>query len=208
MAHRLTTACAAALLLLGTFGTAYAAAGSAPVTAPDHVMVHAGETNAVDVTANDNDADGDQLQVCRLGPVPRALGQSQVQNGSLFVAASRRAHGTYSVTYYACDDSYLSAGTLSVTVKPPRPTLDIVTVGDSPPGRIRLVNTYKHVTFHCQWHAADSDTVEGRAVVRPRSTVVVTVDEARFEIDCQSPHIGVAAVFGRGRPHVVTRTRP
>jgi hypothetical protein len=206
VAHRLTALGGAAALLLVTAGTAYAT-GSPPVTAPDHITLHAGEATTVDVTANDKDPDGDQLQVCRLSDVPHALRYSQVQGGDLVVGATARAHGTYSLTYYACDDSYLSAGTLTVTVKPPRPSLDIVAVGDAPPGRIRLVNTYKHTTFHCQWRPADSDKVEGRAVVRPRSTKVITVHEARFEIDCESAHIGVTAIYDRSREPRVTRVR-
>jgi hypothetical protein len=124
------------------------------------------------------------------------------------VIPSRRARGNYTLTYYACDNSYLTAGTLTVTVKPPAPTLDIIPVGDSPPGRIRLVNTYKNVTFHCQWQALDSDKVEGKATVRPRSTVVIEVHEAELMIDCSSPRAGVSAVFMRGGPTRVTRVRP
>jgi hypothetical protein len=205
VAHRLAALGGTAALLLGTVGTAYAATGSPPVTTPDHVTVHAGEGTPVDVTANDKDPDGDQLQVCRLGPMPRALRYSVVQEGLLFVGASPHAHGTYVLTYYACDESYLTAGTVTVDVKPPRPTLDIVPVGDAPPGRIRLVNTFKHTTFHCQWQPLDSEKVEGKAVVRPRSTVVVTVHEAQLEIDCNSPHAGVSAVFSGGGPPRVTR---
>jgi Bacterial Ig domain len=205
VAHRLAVLGAVAGVLLGTTATAYAATGSPPVTTPDHTTVHAGEGTPVDVTANDKDPDGDQLQVCRLGPLPRALRYSMVQQGTLFVGATPHAHGTYSLTYYACDESYLTAGTVTVQVKPPRPTLDIVPVGDAPPGRIRLVNTFKHATFHCQWGPLDSEKVEGKTVVRPRSTVVITVDEAQLEIDCESPHAGVSAIFSGSSPIRVER---
>jgi hypothetical protein len=201
VAHRLTILAGAVTLLLGT-PTAYAATGSPPVTTPDHVTMRAGEGSAVDVTANDSDPDGDQLEVCRVGPFPRAV-LAFVQDGDLIVLPSRRAHGTYTLTYYACDDSYLTVGTLTVSVRPPAPTLDIIPVGDAPPGRIRLVNTYKGQTFHCQWQGLDSNKVEGKAIVRPQSTVVIQVHEAEFEIDCTSAHAGVSAIFtGSGRSHV------
>jgi hypothetical protein len=205
VAHRLALLGGISALLLGTTVTAYAATGSPPVTTPDHVTLRAGEGIEVDVTANDKDPDGDQLEVCRLGDVPRALGPSFVQDGRLLVAANRRAHGTYTLTYYACDDSYLSAGTLTVDVRPPRPTLEIVPVGTAPPGRIRLVNTYKNQTFHCQWAPLGSEQVGGKATVRPRQTVVITVHEAQLEIDCESPHAGVSAVFSRGDHPRVSR---
>src|SRR5262249_17460521 len=146
----------------GTVGPTYAATGSPPVAAPDHVTVHAGDVTPVDVTANDSDPDGDEVQVCRLSHVPRALAHSQVQDGTLMLVAGGRAHGTYTLTYSACDDSSLSAGTLTVRVKPPRPSLEFRSIGDAPPGKIRLINTYKHATFHCQWNALGATKVEGR----------------------------------------------
>jgi Bacterial Ig domain len=187
----------AALLLAAP--TAYAATGSPPVTNPDHVTLRAGEGVAVDVTANDTDPDGAQLEVCRLGPLPRALRQSFAESGDLVVVSDRGARGTYALTYYACDESYLTAGTLTVTVRPPAPTFDIIPVGAAPPGRIRLVNTYKFQTFHCEWRAQGSDKIEGRAVVRPRRTVVIQVHEAELEITCTSPRASVGASFNEFR---------
>jgi hypothetical protein len=207
MAQRLTLLAGTAAFLIGA-PTAYAAMGSPPVTNPDHVTMRADEGSVVDVTANDSDPDGDQLEVCRVGPVPRALAASQVRDGELIVIPGRQAHGTYTLTYYACDASYLTAGTLTVKVRPPAPTLDIIPVGDAPPGRIRLVNTYKHQTFHCHWQALDSEKVEGRATVKPRSTVVIQVQDAEFMIDCNSPRAGVSAVFTQGFLSQVARTRP
>jgi len=193
MALRLLTLLGVAAVLTVT-PTAYAATGSPPVTNPDRVVLRAGEATPVDVTANDSDPDGYQLEVCRVGAVPRGI-EAQVEGGHLFLAAKPKAHGTYTLTYYACDDSYLTAGTLTVKVGPPAPTFDIVPVADAPPGRIRLVNTYKSKTFHCQWHALDSDKVQGKATVQPLSTVVIQVHEAELEIDCTSPHSDFSAVF-------------
>jgi len=182
--------------LLTVASTAYAASGSPPVTSPDHASVRAGDYSIVDVTANDLDPDGEQLEVCRLGPLPRPLAESGIQDGHLALVAGRRATGTYTLTYYACDSSYLTAGTVTVTVKPPAQTFDIVPVGDAPPGRLRLVNTYKHQTFHCQWHAFDSDKIEGQVKVGPLTTVTIQVHEAELSVDCTSPHSAVSAIFG------------
>jgi hypothetical protein len=205
VAHRVAALGGTAALVLGTVCTAYAATGSPPVTTADVITMNAGDAMEIDVTANDKDPDGDQLEVCRLGPLPRALRESFVTAGKLVVATDRRAHGSHSLTYYACDDSYLSAGTLTVHVKPPRPTIDVIPVGDAPPGRLRLVNTYKNKTFHCQWGPLDSDEIEGRAVVRPGSTKIITVHEARLHLDCEGPHVGLSAIFDRPGQSLVTR---
>jgi hypothetical protein len=207
VAHRLTVLAGAVALLLGT-PAAYAATGSPPVTNPDHTSLRAGEGVVLDVTANDLDPDGEQLEVCRLGPLPRRLSESYIEDGDLVVVASRKGEGSYEVTYYACDSSYLTAGTVSVTVRPPAPTFDIIPVGDAPPGRIRLVNTYKNQTFHCQWQALDSDKVEGKATVKPLRTIVIEVHEAEFEIDCNSPRAGVSAIFTGSGPPRVQAVRP
>jgi hypothetical protein len=133
------------------------------------------------------------------------LAASFITDGQLLVLPSPRARGTYTVTYYACDTSYLTAGTLTVTVKPPLPTLDIIPVGDAPPGKIRLVNHFKHQTFHCQWQALDEgaeDEAEltgkpdGTATVRPLTTVVITVREAQLVILCLGSTAGFGAFFG------------
>ena len=88
MAHRLATLGGVSALLLCTTVSAYAATGSPPVTTPDHVALRAGDGMEVDVTANDKDPDGDQLEVCRLGDVPRALSPSFVHDGRLVVATT------------------------------------------------------------------------------------------------------------------------
>jgi hypothetical protein len=202
VAHRLSVAAGGAVLaLLGTVSSAYAATGSPPVTHPDSVTTKAGEVTLIDPVDNDSDPDGDSLEVCRLGAdVPRALSKSFVQDGDLAVVANKLARGTYQLTYYACDASYLTAGTVTVTVKPPAPTLDIVPVGDAPPGRVRIVNTYKHVTFHCQWGPIDARHPDGRATVKPHRTEVINLREAQAQVVCESPHIGVAAIFGKAGP--------
>jgi len=198
VAQRLRLAAAGAILvLLGTVPSAYAATGSPPVTHPDSVTIRAGEGTVIDPVDNDSDPDGDSLQVCRLGPdLPRALSQTSIQDGDLTVVAGRHARGTYQLTYYACDASYLTAGTVTVTVKPPAQTFDIRPVGEAPPGRIRLVNTYKRQTFRCQWHALDSEKIEGHVKVKPLTTVTIQVREAELSVDCISPHAAISATFG------------
>jgi hypothetical protein len=201
---------AAALAAAAISPAAQAATGSPPVTHPDEIVVFAGDAVLMDPADNDTDPDGDSLQVCRLGSdVPRKLAGSTVQDGDVVVAPSRKARGTYTLVYYACDTSYLTAGTITVHVKPPRPTLEVIPIGDAPPGPMRIKNTYKNRTFHCQWQATNSDKIEGKATVKPRSSVVIHVKEANLEIDCESGNssYGFGFVGGRdaGRP-LATKT--
>jgi hypothetical protein len=199
MARRLTLV-AVTTAVLAVSPTAYAGSGSPPVTVPDRLTMHAGEGALVDATANDSDPDGDSLQVCRLDPsVPRKLSQSFIDGGDLVVVANRRARGTYTLVYYACDSSYLTPGTVTVTVTPPAPTLDLIPIGDAPPGRMKIKNTYKHRTFRCEWRAMGSDEVEGKVTVRPRSSAVIVVKEEDFELDCSSGGVGYSFSFATGR---------
>src|SRR4051812_35932411 len=140
MARSLITLAAATTLLVGSAATAYAATGSPPVTTPDHVSIRAGDFAIVDVIANDKDPDGDQLDVCRVGPPSRKI-KAVAAEGQLAVVADRTARGTYTLTYYACDASYLTAGTLTITVGPPRQSFDILPVDFKHNAlRLRLVN--------------------------------------------------------------------
>jgi hypothetical protein len=198
MARWLTTIAAAALLL-GLGAPAYAATGAPPVTNPDVVQVRAGDFATADVTANDKDPDGDQLQVCRLGPVPRAL-EAAVADGQLVLVTSLRAHGTYTLTYYACDDSYLTAGTVTVVVGPPRPSFDIQPVARA--GKhdvvLKLVNTYRNKTFRCAWGPLHSDRVVGRATVKPDTTVRVRIHLSEFDLECTAPGQSYGISYGGG----------
>jgi hypothetical protein len=196
MGRSLTTLVAAAVLLVGSATTAYAATGSPPVTTPDQVKIRAGDFANPDVTANDLDPDGDQLEVCRVGGVPGDL-KAGVADGQLLLAARQSARGTYTLTYYACDSSYLTPGTVTVTVGPPRQSFDIRPIRFDP-YVLRLTNTYKHQTFHCQWGPIDSDRVVGTVSVKPLSTVTITVRLHEFDIDCTGPRGGYGAGFGSG----------
>jgi hypothetical protein len=175
-----------ALVLALVAAPAYAATGSAPVTAPDTVTVRAGQPELVDVVTNDSDPDGDELQVCLLDRPPRALRGSMVADGQLVVNPGSKARGTYTLTYYACDHDYLTPGTLTVRIRPPAPTVDVIPLG--PEGRFKIVNTFKRLSFRCEWRALGSDRVEGHARVAPRSSVVVRVSSSDAMFDCTGGH--------------------
>ncbi len=203
MAHRLTLLASGVVLALAS-PAAYAATGSPPVTQPDTVRMHAGEGMQFDLTANDTDPDGDELAVCRLGDdVPRKL-VALIAQGQLVVLARAKAEGTYTFTYYACDTSYLTPGQVTVNVGPPAPTLEVIVLGKLP-GRVRIVNNYKHRTFDCEWSGEDDEKADGQVTVPPRSSVVITVHETPTVIICSSSKFGYAILLERDRPVVRQR---
>ena len=215
MAQRSLTALAAVAALLLTAPAAHAATGSPPVTHPDTVTIHAGDGALIDPADNDSDPDGDSLQVCRLGPdVPRALSQSFVQGGGLVVSANRRARGTYTLTYYVCDSSYLTAGTITVHVGPPaRPSTSSRSVTRRPAGCGSSTPTSSGPSTASggRWarrrrRPLGEEKTEGKVNVKPRSSVVIRVHEANVEIDCESGNIGYSFGFATGRATVRYRT--
>jgi hypothetical protein len=202
VARGLTPVVAASLILGVVAATppSYAVTGSPPVTIADRVTVRAGGFDEVDVTGNDTDPDGDELQVCRLDAPPRALRGSSVSAGRLVVTAGPKARGSYTLTYYACDRSYLTAGTLTVQVRPPAPTLTVEPLAGLP-GKVRIHNTYKNRTFRCTWRGLGADRDEGHVTVKPRSSVVVRVRAASVEFDCTGGNASYGFGFvtdGRG----------
>jgi hypothetical protein len=131
-----------ALGLAGTLPPAQAAEGSPPVAVDDKVKLRFGQPDAVDVLANDTDPDGDELAVCRLGPIPKGLDVvSEDELGLLFIAPRRLTAGRYTFTYYACDFESLVPATVTVTVTK-APEVKVQKMPERP-GLLRVRNTAK-----------------------------------------------------------------
>jgi hypothetical protein len=194
MARRLTAIAVAGglLLLAAPASVAGAPVGSPPVTQPDTVKIRALSGDSVDVAANDTDPDGDELRVCRVDDVPRQL-EVQVVEGQLSVYAPTKKTGTYTLTYYACDTSYLTPGTVTVKVGKAAATLEILPTRK--PGKLRIVNGYTGQTFRCEWRRDGEEKLDGWATVRPQSSVLVTVHGTDVEFACESPRSSYGFVF-------------
>lgn len=181
---RLACAALVSVLSMGALalpgGTAEAATGTAPTTTPDTVQVQEGGSAIVDVLANDTDVDGDALDVCRLGEVPQALAVGVVppddvrsrRKGQIFVAPVG-APGTYTLTYYVCDLSYLTPATLTVQVLPTPKVRVRVTKLDDRPGVLRLVNK-SGFPVQLAWGSYKAEDADGVVTVG-RKTVLITV---------------------------------
>ncbi len=97
---------------------AHAVTGSPPVTTPDAVSVFQGGFAELQPVNNDHDPDNDQLAICRLGTEHyRGMQAIFIENDWAVFAKRKAKPGIYTFTYYACDFSYLTAGTITVTVE-------------------------------------------------------------------------------------------
>ena len=110
-----------AFVLVAAAGDQAAArSGAPPVTAPDHVTTYPGNFDFTKVLANDSDAEGDRLKVCALGPEKyrHIRADAEKRTVSLDIGGKARP-GTYTFTYYACDGTARTAGTLTLVVNEP-----------------------------------------------------------------------------------------
>lgn len=171
-----TTAGLAALPL----PAAQAATGSAPVTAPDSVTVYAGGTATIEPAANDTDPDGDDVTVCRIGqdPTGKVLGLVDPETGTVFVVTRPRLKpGSYTLTYYACDFSYLTPGTITVTVER-APRIKAVAVA-SRPGLVRFTNPADFAVT-ILWGSRSENQPDGRVRLPAGESRTVRVHHERL----------------------------
>src|SRR5215216_1926942 len=123
----------------GAVPVAQAVTGAPPVTTPDTATVYQGNGVALQPVNNDHDPDNEQLTICRLGTEHyKGLYASFFENDWELYAKPKVAPGTYTFTYYACDYSYLTAGTITVTVQK-LPEVKVHKIA-SRPGYLRVKN--------------------------------------------------------------------
>lgn len=157
----------------GALPAAEAVTGSPPVTTPDAVTVYTGNVATLQPVNNDHDPDNDQLALCRVGDaeVPGLLVESQ--GNDVAVLAKRRATpGTYTITYYACDFSYLTPGTITVTVAK-LPSVKVTKVAGHP-GRLRVKNP-ADFSIRLLYGGRDENRPDGSIGVPAHSSKVFTV---------------------------------
>ncbi len=122
-----------------------------PVAVDDHVVITPlSDLVDVHVLANDTDADGGDLQVCRIdAPDDEGVGAhiwsrngepgfARIRPASTYVMIEPRqplAPGSYPVTYYACDRQLLTPATLTVEVR----KITARAIADQP-GSVRFTN--------------------------------------------------------------------
>lgn len=211
-ARRWLTATALSLgLAASTLGAQPAsadAATDAPVTKADKATVWTGSSKVVNVLANDTDPQGDPLAVCRVGESPYrnvGLGIEGGGGGSeLFVFASPRAKaGTYVLTYYACDFEYLTAETLTVTVKKSTPVR--VTKIEGRPGKLKVVNPNSR-RIVMMWGDPRRERPDGSLRLPGHEAEVITVERRSIFWVAFFPRDGAIAGMGTVRNIALPKT--
>jgi hypothetical protein len=167
------------LLGFAVMPAAQAVTGSAPVTTPDAVTVFQGNGTAVQPVNNDHDADNELLALCRLGTEHyRGLEVDFFGNEWDVFAKPNAKPGTYTFTYYACDYSYLSAGTITVTVQE-LPEISVKKIS-SQPGKLRVTNP-ADFKIRFLYGSFKEDRPDGNLLIAKGSSVVIRVHRTRID---------------------------
>jgi len=183
---------------------AEARSGAAPVTAPDTVATYPGNLASLRPLRNDSDAEGDKLKICALGP-EKYVGMSvDIDMNDYYLDVRRKASpGTYTFTYYACDGTSSTPGTVTLTVlKPPRITVRKLA---GRPGHLRVTNG---ATFRIRFLYGDytQDDAEGDVRIAKKSSVVVSTRYTRIDWFAFAARggeaLGTGHVYGIRSPRV------
>jgi hypothetical protein len=188
---------------LATITPAYAAEADphAPVVVDDTITMWPGQLREVDVLANDTDADGDELALCRFpeldltsGQFPEVLimptGQSA---GSLMVMADPRAQGTQTIDYWVCDYDFLIPATLTVAIRDVAP-VDVAKVPGRP-GKLTVTNENEQ-PIHFWYGHPQARRPDAKVLVPAHETVTVTVQRTKIFWIGVIGHRGIAD-YGR-----------
>jgi len=167
---RLSAMLVAVLAATALAGPSLARSGTPPVTAPDTVSGYPGEYVFAKVLANDSDADRDKLTICGLAPAryPRIRADFEDPKEVAVGIGGLARPGTYVFTYYACDGTSQTPGTLTVVVKEtPRITVKAVRHAH---GRVRATSD---APFVVKLSFGDgSEDYEGLVRIPKRGSVV------------------------------------
>jgi hypothetical protein len=176
----LLTLGAGLLASLTALPAAQAATGSAPVTQPDAAgSVYPGNVTFLVPLANDTDPDGDELAICRLGTEKYKGIRPDYLGVDFAIAVGPKAKpGTYTFTYYACDFSYLTPGTITVTVEE---ALDFtVKKIDGRPGKLKVTNGAPF-TVRFLYGSFEEEGPDGTLRIKRGESVVITVHRTRID---------------------------
>ena len=166
-------------VLPGATPSAHAVTGSPPVTTPDAVTVLQGNGATVQPVNNDHDADNDMLAICRLGNEHyRGLSADFFGYDWEVFAKPSAKPGTYTFTYYACDYSYLTPGTITVTVKE-LPEIKVAKIG-SRPGKLRVTNP-SDLKVRFLWGSFKEDRPDGTLLLDKGASAVISVHRTRID---------------------------
>ena len=164
---------------LAAVPAAQAVTGSPPVTTPDSGTMYPGNAVFLSPANNDHDPDNDALTICRLGDEHyRGLETDFVGNDWAVFSRPSVKPGTYTFTYYACDFSYLSAGTITITVEA-APNITVKKIA-SQPGKLRVTNP-ADIKIRFLYGSFREDSPDGSIVIDKGASIVIPVHRTRID---------------------------
>ena len=164
---------------LAAVPAAQAVTGSPPVTTPDVGTMYPGNAVYLSPVNNDRDPDNDALTICRLGDEHyRGLETDFVGNDWAVFSRPSVKPGTYTFTYYACDFSYLTAGTITITVAP-APDITVKKIA-SRPGKLRVTNP-ADFKIRFLYGSFREDSPDGSIVIDKGASIVIPVHRTRID---------------------------
>jgi hypothetical protein len=181
-ARHLATLLAAAAVLAVTVTAAPAAqarSGAAPVTAADSVTTYPGNYTSVELLDNDSDAEGDSLKVCQNGGehYPKITADFSKTDVS-FAVKTKAKPGTYVYTYFACDGTSQTAGTVTLVVAtPPKIKLRQVSNGL---GKLRATSKAPF-KVRIAYGTFGEESPDGYVVVPKKGSAVFTVHRTKID---------------------------
>jgi len=180
---------------LASIPAAQAVTGSPPVTTPDGATLFPGNVVAVFPVNNDHDADNDLLTICRLGTEHyKGLEVAFFDNELDVFSRPSVKPGTYTYTYYACDFSTLTPGTITITVAE-APHIKVKKIAGQP-GRLRVTNP-ADFTIRFLYGSFRADRPDGNLVIKEDSSVVITVHRTRIDWVAYTRKVDVFLATGR-----------
>jgi len=160
---------------------AVAESGAAPATTPDVVATYPGNLTTLRPLRNDSDAEGDRLTICVLGSERYDGINVHVYDDLREYVVHVRAKavpGSYTFTYYACDGTSSTPGTVTLTVLE-RPRITVRKLADHP-GKLRVTNGAR---FRIRFLYGDytKNDAEGDLRIAKKSSVVITTRYTRID---------------------------
>ena len=190
----------------GSVGSvAEARSGAAPVTAPDAVATYPDNLETIRPLRNDSDPEGDKLTICGLGPEKYpgiSIDVFEDLKDYFIQVRQKAAPGTYTLTYFACDGTSSTPGTVTLTVlRPPRITVRKV---PGQPGHLRITNG---ASFRIRILYGDytRDDAENDLKMPKKSSVVVTTRYTRIDWFAFAARSGEA--LRSGHVHAIRQPR-
>ena len=101
-----------------------------------------------------------------------------IENDWAIFAKRKAKPGTYTFTYYACDFSYLTPGTITVTVEA-LPKITVKKIA-SKPGHLRVTNP-ADVKIRFLYGSFEEDRPDGNVIIGKDSSVVIAVHRTRID---------------------------